>query len=953
MASFWDTLVDHVRNSLPDKHTVNSAGEAIFHLPFDTAGFLGDLPFYLSNIPSTVREGRDLIKGDRKAAKREVDSQYKIGDGPATRLANKAHDAIHQDTAAPQTKTERYVDAALRGGPGGLAGEAAEQNLPDTWWKPIAVSAAELAGNLVPIAGAHAVRGKAPLVLTDEDLRPTREAPLAPDGLPGNGTVRPMDPREIAAIMNDPEAAGIHGINDNVPHRRMNNRDLPEGPEVIHPEDLGEISLVQDEQPAPSAQAAANEALAPQEAPEPTTTPPEADNVHPFPDVNPATDEGFLNSIEAKLGRGEVPTDDEFARLKAMHDATSGQPDVILDENSDPVVNRQEVAPNQAVADATQAPAEAAPANDVSRLDAAKNFLKNLMADESGVLGYKKDAPEENPYPESFYKLAQALRQGVPARNKQEGMYHAEMQKKVAELAKAREAGSGIEGFHAELGTLKGKLPTVQDYEGMSGLSQADLNELFNHIRDHPKLGWLQSINAREGLSKILQGEVPTRSEITYLARTMPPELIRELLKNKSLWSKIMEGAVSTLNVPKALMASYDVSAPLRQGVLMIGRKEFWTALVPMIRAFASPKYANEVREGIYRDALYPVMSDSGLAIPVYENHNGGPMLLEEHEEPFMTDLAGKIPLVGIGVKASERAYNTFVYKVRADTFRSIYDTAREGGKSWDKDSLKSLSRFINTFTGRGDLGRFNNMAPALNIGFFSPRLMKSRLDTLNVLPGGFYHEMDPYVRKEAFKSLASFVAIAATVMGLAKFAGAEVGADPRQADGWKIKLGNTRYDILGGEQQLIRLMGNIATYTYQKSKEIANTGEIHTGYKEKTAVDNIGQFLRNKESPDVSLGHDFYAGNTAVGEPFSPKAALEDRITPMSAGDAYDVYEDQIKQGIPQDKALAKALVMASPGLLGASVSTYEPHAKKPSNKQFSKEFSKEFSGEFKKEKF
>jgi hypothetical protein len=63
-----------------------------------------------------------------------------------------------------------------------------------------------------------------PLHEVDEIL-PTEH--LAPDGFPnGNaGGVRPIDPREIAKIMGDPEAAGLTGINDNMPNRRMNNRD--------------------------------------------------------------------------------------------------------------------------------------------------------------------------------------------------------------------------------------------------------------------------------------------------------------------------------------------------------------------------------------------------------------------------------------------------------------------------------------------------------------------------------------------------------------------------------------------------------------------------------------------------------------------------------------------------------------------------------------------------------
>jgi hypothetical protein len=444
--------------------------------------------------------------------------------------------------------------------------------------------------------------------------------------------------------------------------------------------------------------------------------------------------------------------------------------------------------------------------------------------------GYRSEPPEE--YPESIYRLADALKKAGPKRTEQNASYSKERQERNEELAKVRKYTSGVEGFHAEKATLKGELSKV-DFEPLSNhLSEEDVMDLMDHVKNHPNLGYLQSITAREGLAKMLQGEVPTRNEITLLSRALPPELMKDLLKNRGWLAKSAEVAANVLNIPKTLMASYDISAPLRQGVFLIGRKEFYKALVPMVRAFASPKYERAVREAIYRDPLFPAMQDSDLAVPVYKNHNGGPALVE-HEEPYMTNLAQKIPLVGIGVRASERAYNTFVYKLRADTFRAIYKAGRAADKQWTQESLKDLSRFINTFTGRGDLGKFNNAAPILNSALFSPRLLKSRIDALRP---GFYAKLDPFVRKEALKSIISFAVIATTVLGLAKLSGAEVSPDIRKADGWKIKVGNTRYDILGGEQQLIRLYANIGSYVIDKGHEVATTGKIKKSYKERTA---------------------------------------------------------------------------------------------------------------------
>src|SRR5690606_29468999 len=99
----------------------------------------------------------------------------------------------------------------------------------------------------------------------------------------------------------------------------------------------------------------------------------------------------------------------------------------------------------------------------------------------------------------------------------------------------------------------------------------------------------------------------------------------------------------------------------------------------------------------------YPLMVKSGLAF----THLGDQ--LSGREEAFMSRQADKIP----GVKRSERAYTGFLNKLRADTFDSIVTKAKEAGidVEADPDGLKTLARFVNNATGRGDLGSLNSSA--------------------------------------------------------------------------------------------------------------------------------------------------------------------------------------------------------------------------------------------------
>jgi len=89
--------------------------------------------------------------------------------------------------------------------------------------------------------------------------------------------------------------------------------------------------------------------------------------------------------------------------------------------------------------------------------------------------------------------------------------------------------------------------------------------------------------------------------------------------------------------------------------------------------------------------------------------------------------------------------------------------------------------------------------------------------------------------------------------LAMAKFAGAEVGIDPSDADFGKIRVGNTRVDIWGGLQQMART-------SYLVADGLA-TGE------EEESLDALLGFARNKLSPGGGFIADVATGETAVGE--------------------------------------------------------------------------------------
>ena len=113
-----------------------------------------------------------------------------------------------------------------------------------------------------------------------------------------------------------------------------------------------------------------------------------------------------------------------------------------------------------------------------------------------------------------------------------------------------------------------------------------------------------------------------------------------------------------------------------------------------------------------------------------------------------MSRLAGRFPLV----KQSNRAYVGFLNKLRADVFDRLLSDAQRAGVAQTPELLSSVARFVNTATGRGDLGSLTIAGRVLSTAFFSPRLLASRVNMLNPL---YYRSLHPFVRKQALGAMA------------------------------------------------------------------------------------------------------------------------------------------------------------------------------------------------------
>ena len=528
---------------------------------------------------------------------------------------------------------------------------------------------------------------------------------------------------------------------------------------------------------------------------------------------------------------------------------------------------------------------------------------ENINVPESMRSSVESMTLENNP----VKKIIEAIKNAKDIRGQQETLYTKARAEKLAKMSAVGKKVGGQEGYYARLGALKGELPKVEFESIVKELKQEDVDSLFNMIKDSPHLSEWDKLPAFEGLNNLLGqtgGRVPTESQIKFLHKVFGKEFTDTLLEKRPLFAKMKEIGLQIANLPRSIMASFDLSFGLRQGLFMAPRyrKEFMSSWTKQFSWFGSEKSFTEAMKLVSENPNYNLAIESGIRFTEMDS------LMSEREERFASQWADIIP----GVRNSSRAYTAFANKYRMDTFSKLIQDAEKIGLNPNKnrDLSKAIAGFVNNGTGRGSLGGFERSALLLNSFFFSPRLMASRLNLLN--PASYVNQ-DPFVRKEMTKTLLTFLGAGITILTLAKLMGAEVGSDVRSSDLGKIKIGNTRIDIWGGFQPYIRMVGQLISGEYISS----TTGKKLTlgeGYKPLTRLDILMRQIESKEAPVFSFLTDILKGQTFEGKPINIPKEIGMRFIPMVVQDLYDVIKDN-----PQ----AAPAVILTP--FGVGVQTYK----------------------------
>lgn len=341
-------------------------------------------------------------------------------------------------------------------------------------------------------------------------------------------------------------------------------------------------------------------------------------------------------------------------------------------------------------------------------------------------------------------------------------------------------------------------------------------------------------------------------------------------------------------NVPRAIMATLDLSAPGRQGWGMISRKQFWKNLKPMVKSFVSEKAFREIQADIITRPNYRSMKRANLKLTSLGDK------LSEREEAFMTNLLDNLP----GVRGSERAYTGFLSKLRADMYDDFLRKAQLAGEdiAIGSKTTKDLAMVVNNFTGAGKMGKVDQSVPILNSLFFSPRKIAATVNMFN--PVNYLNpKISKTARVEAFKNLMGMVGASSTVMGIAHMLGADIETDPRSSDFGKVKIGDTRIDVSGGNAGYLTLLSRLAT-NKTKSTITGITKDLGGGFGSRTRGDVAVKYLRNKLSPVASFFADWLYGTDAIGAPFEVTKAIINRLMPIIVSSTIETMKEGDTQG-------------------------------------------------------
>ncbi len=506
-------------------------------------------------------------------------------------------------------------------------------------------------------------------------------------------------------------------------------------------------------------------------------------------------------------------------------------------------------------------------------------------------------------------RLTASMKRAKRLHPQKERLISLEKSRRVAIAQKIRASQTGEKSVLASRGPLKGEysVPAFTPPE----ILPVDRYYLFESLRIS-KMPFFRYQNTGTALLKTLGGEMPTRGEVALLERHFGKGLARAILQKRSLGTKVWQNTLDIMNMPRATLASWDLSFPLRQGIMLLpGHPKQWAKSFGQMMKSARPghkgkEYARYLEDMAESSRYAGLRRHAKLDITQW-----GLSDITAREEPFLSSWAELIP----GVKWSNRTFTTMSNQLRINVFDDVARNWERAGMSWaaNPEEYTRLAAFLNHATGRGTITeRFAGVTPHLNAFFFSPRYQISRPQ---VIYDAFVSLKNPAARKVIIGDLVKFVGMGTAAMYLLnQIDGVKVELNPQNNEYGKVKAENTRYDYWAGFAQIARLIAQVSS-----GQAISTGGELRNINRKEV----IERYIRTKLSPPAGLAWDILEGETFMGEqmvlePTFLATDIPKRIAPMVMQDIIDAIRFQGMDGLLP--------VTSTTAFFGIGVGTWEP---------------------------
>lgn len=431
-------------------------------------------------------------------------------------------------------------------------------------------------------------------------------------------------------------------------------------------------------------------------------------------------------------------------------------------------------------------------------------------------------------------------------------------------------------------------------------------------------------------------------------------EMYKLDLKNRKTIQKVGDVLLEFWNLPRALMATGEISFLLIQGGIQTLSHPINAARAfkKAMEHFTSERKAKEWGDFVRQQPYYEEMKRAKLSLSQYDAK------LNAREETFLGGWVNYIwDYAGWGLKfispaayekwkranvfkALERATVGYMNTIRILRYLDGAEKLRLEGKNFNDSpqDYKNVADVINTLTGRASLGPLEGMSKPLSLIFFSPRNWSSVIKTTT--PFAFYHfgkmgndgTLKPSVaQKMAMADFMKYVTITASIVGLAAAyfnndddEETEVVFDPKSSDFGKIKLGNTRVDPWGGRIQMIVYQSRFILGAVTKD---GVTQPLGSGRFTPNRWELTGKLIQNKLAPAAALGVKWM--QTRLGKEGKQKLyGKEFLLSEELQGSLYPMYWGTIKE-LWEDQPETVSGFLTAYAFLGGGVSTYEDKKK------------------------